>query len=327
MTRVVEEPLIRVPENRLARYALKQLVHRAARQTHMLKQPPLLYLHGEPGTGKSCLVSLAQNRMTRLRPDFTARIVAARDLGTNARGQFRTEDNPEIICRDSDFLVLEDVQYLPASASDRLAMLLDHRQVRGRITIVTAATGPAQRIQLGHRLSSRLAAGLVVRLRRLSLASRLYCLKKWSASTNIALTKEDRRQLAQQYSGGFRELHGAFLRQASLQQWHSSSSNHDGDAHGQSIEPAKCPLEKIANRVARFFNLTTEQLRSRTRQRHLLWPRHVSMYLARQQTDLSLASIGKFFGGYDHSTVLHALDKVRQNLHHDSTIQELLEIS
>jgi chromosomal replication initiator protein len=76
-------------------------------------------------------------------------------------------------------------------------------------------------------------------------------------------------------------------------------------------------VERIAQRVGRYFQVEPRQLQARSRARHTLLPRQIGMYLARQLTELSLHQIGAYFGGRDHSTVLHACRKVEKALAHD----------
>src|SRR5262249_19845690 len=79
-------------------------------------------------------------------------------------------------------------------------------------------------------------------------------------------------------------------------------------------------VERIAKCVGDYFRVETRQLQSRDRSRDTLLPRQIGMYLARQLTGLSLEQIGQYFGGRDHSTVLHACRKVEQALDQDGTV-------
>ena len=85
-------------------------------------------------------------------------------------------------------------------------------------------------------------------------------------------------------------------------------------------EPPRPSVEHIARHVGGYFRVELRQLRSERRGRHILWPRQVGMYLARRLTGLSLAQIGDYFGGRDHSTVLHACRKVEDALGRDTVL-------
>jgi chromosomal replication initiator protein len=92
-------------------------------------------------------------------------------------------------------------------------------------------------------------------------------------------------------------------------------------AHFRDEVDARRPtVERIVQRVGRYFQVEPQQMQSRCRSRQTLLPRQVGMYLARRLTKLSLQQIGAYFGGRDHSTVLHACRKVEQALAHDVTL-------
>jgi chromosomal replication initiator protein len=92
------------------------------------------------------------------------------------------------------------------------------------------------------------------------------------------------------------------------------------DAFRQDAEACRPTVERIAQRVGRYFQVDLRQICSRRRSRQVLLPRQVGMYLARQLTALSLEQIGAYFGGRDHSTVLHACRKVEQALDRDAQL-------
>src|SRR5262249_5655378 len=91
-------------------------------------------------------------------------------------------------------------------------------------------------------------------------------------------------------------------------------------AFAEDVEQGRPTVERIARAVGRFFNTNTEHLRSRGRSRQVMLPRQVGMYLARRLTALSLEQIGAYFGGRDHTTVLHACRKVEQALAYDADL-------
>ena len=125
--------------------------------------------------------------------------------------------------------------------------------------------------------------------------------------------------LAQHLSGSFRQLNGALTRVHRLQtvfgRWPTLdevAASFEEDAAARQVT-----LERIAQRVGHHYRVRTKDLLSRSRSRQVLLPRQVGMYLARQLTALSLGQIGAYFGGRDHSTVLHACRKVEEALESD----------
>jgi chromosomal replication initiator protein len=125
--------------------------------------------------------------------------------------------------------------------------------------------------------------------------------------------------LADHVAGSVRQLEGAWARLEALVKLHGAAPTvEEVTEHFRTEAEARRPtMERIAQRVSGYFQVEPRHLRSRRRSRDALVPRQVSMYLARQLTGLSLQQIGAFFGGRDHTTVLHACRKVEQALVHD----------
>jgi chromosomal replication initiator protein len=128
--------------------------------------------------------------------------------------------------------------------------------------------------------------------------------------------------LAEHAGGSVRQLEGALARVEILARLHDRTpdlrlvaSHFSGDT-----DAARPTVERITERVGAYFQLEPRQMQSRRRLRHALLPRQVGMYLARQLTPLSLKQIGAYFGGRDHSTVLHACRKVEEAMAHDAAL-------
>ena len=126
--------------------------------------------------------------------------------------------------------------------------------------------------------------------------------------------------LAEHTDGSARRLEGALGRVGTLARLHGRPPGVEEVAEAFRVEAeARRPtVERIAQRVSRYFRVEPRELQGRGRARGALVPRQVGMYLARKLTGLSLEQIGAYFGGRDHSTVLHACRKVEQALTRDA---------
>jgi chromosomal replication initiator protein len=184
--------------------------------------------------------------------------------------------------------------------------------------VFTAAVGPAQ-LELPTRLTSRLAGGLIVGLEPLGPPSRLIFIQDRVARTGLSVDPAVPAWLAQHVGGSGRELVGAVTRLETLTRMHGGPPDVDAvaEAFRTDVEARRATVETIAQRVGRYFRVEARRLQGRDRSRQALLPRQVGMYLARRLTDLSLHQIGAYFGGRDHSTVLHACRKVEQALADD----------
>jgi chromosomal replication initiator protein len=288
-----------------------------------------LFLYGPAGAGKSHLVSALLAQVGQRAPDLQVALLAAADFEAlllappcipPARGGDTGGGLEELkSARQADLLVVEDVHFLPARIEESFVHLMDRGLARGQQLVFTATAGPAQLSHLPARATSRLGSGLVVGLRPLSPHSRRAFLQDRIKRRGLNVEAHVADWLAEHLTGSVRQLEGAIARLAELARLHGQRLNPETLAEHFGVEAAanRPSVERIAQRVGRYFQVEPRRLQERSRSRGTLLPRQVGMYLARQLTELSLQQIGAYFGGRDHSTVLHACRKVEKALAHD----------
>ena len=313
---------IPTPENRSALAAVQHLAACLA-SDHSYRGANPFYLHGPAGSGKSHLLSVLVEEVVRRAPDRVFTLFQAGDFEARLRSE-ANEPDPLQAARQSDLFILEDVQHLSARgpSAEALVQLFDYRQARQRQLVFTATIGPGQLLCHSARLICRFGCGLVVGLAPLHSASRLALLQDKAQRRQLAVTREVLVWLAEHLSGSGRQLEGALAQLEMLARLHArpldvqTVAGHFRDL----VEAGRPTVERIAQRVGRYFRVEPRHLQARGRSHKVLLPRQVGMYLARQLTDLSLEQIGSYFGGRDHSTVLHACRKIEEALGRDAVL-------
>ncbi len=307
---------VSLPENQLACFAVQRVVEGVSQRRARCSVNPL-FLHGPSGTGKSHLVSALVQKATVDCPDLVVATLAVDQI--EAAGQ--DEEDGLASALQADLVIVEDLQHLSGRVIEPLVRLIDRCQSRQRQLVVTATLGPAELTDLPGRLTSRLASGLVVGLLPLSPASRLLFLTDRARRSNLRPSREVLEWLAENLPGSGRILEGALGRLKTLARTQPELTVAVVSENFQTEAQAHRPtMERIARSVSEYFQVETRQLQSRDRSRDTLLPRQIGMYLARQLTGLSLEQIGDYFGGRDHSTVLHACRKVEQALGQDGAV-------
>lgn len=309
-------------ENRLADYALRPFISR----TTTFHSPLILY--GPRGAGKSHLVYGLVAHWAKHYPEQPARSLPASEFvreHSAAIAQHQLEEWRRQM-RSVALFVLEDITQLGGKrpAQDELVRLVDELADREALVVITARSLPAYSTVLIPTLRSRLSAGLAVPLSLPGPQTRRVILENLAAARGLKLSKRTIYGLADSVPGGVSALAGALL-ELDLR----------GRLDGQAIDArrirefvaersgAHAPsLRQIAVVAAKYFGLSLVELKSPKRRRPLVRGRGVAMYLARKLTGKSYAEIGRYFGGRDHTTVLHGCRTTENLLARDPAMRQ-----
>ncbi len=315
---------VALPENEAALRAVRRLASGLVRLTRAAVPNPLV-LHGPPGTGKSLLVRTLLQKLAASPAGQTARVLPAAEL---PRAPADQSDDGLADLHACDLLAVEDLQHLSGRLAGVLCRVLDHRADRRRPTVLTASAGPAGLKHLPRRLTSRLAAGLVVQLEPLTAAGRRVLVERLARKLALRLTDDAFDWLAARATGGgARPLIGQVEQLRTLARGVVGSLDSDAVREllaGSQLTSRGGPVERIVERVAASFGVSAKDVLGTCRQRSALVPRQVAMYLAREVARQSLPAIGAAFGGRDHTTVLHACRKVAEALKADPKLRRAI---
>lgn len=221
--------------------------------------------------------------------------------------------------RNIDFLLIDDIQFLEnkEKTQDEFFYTFNTLKDANKQIVISSDEAP-NKLKIEERLISRFAWGLLTDISQPDFETRVAILKKKTSLDNIKLPEEVYHLIAQKITSNIRELEGALLRVDAYVTLNNMQQDDITEKFIQNI------LKDITNNqihmhitddtikkaVATFYGIREEDLNSKRRSRNIAFPRQIAMYLIRELTDLSLPKIGKCFGGKDHTTVMHACDKI-----------------
>ncbi|MDD5496336.1 MAG: chromosomal replication initiator protein DnaA, partial [Candidatus Omnitrophica bacterium] len=196
--------------------------------------------------------------------------------------------------------------------------------------IVVSSDRPPKEIQaLEERLVSRFEWGLVTDIQPPDFETRIAILKKKSERETLALPDDVFYFLAEKIRSNIRELEGGLIRVVAYSKLIGKDISVDlvkEVLHDMIIEgEKKVTIDLIQKKVSEYFDIRLSDMRVKKRSKAIAYPRQIAMYIARQMTDYSLPEIGEQFGGRDHTTVMHAHEKIENDLKNKSGLKELID--
>jgi chromosomal replication initiator protein len=291
-----------------------------------------LFVHGPPGLGKTHLLHAIGNYVTRFGAglrvryatveEFTGEFVAA--IRERRTGEFKER------FRRSDVVLIDDVQFL--ARKDRTREELFHTfnslQDSGRQLVLTSDRPPEELPELEDRLAERFRSGLVVGLDPPSFEVRRAILDKRARLDGVAVAGEVLDEIAAVVTSSVRALEGALIRVVAYASLRGEEPTGELARRAldrlEAAEPptARSSITEILDATAHHFGVHREELVGRGRRPRVAAARQVAMYLARELTDHSLPEIGRGVGDRNHTTVLHAVNRIGEAVAQDADIRE-----
>jgi chromosomal replication initiator protein len=313
------------PNNRLAHAAAKAVADSPASAYNPL------FVHGDVGLGKTHLLQAICLAISERRPDAVMRYLSCEAFVTRFIEAVQAGQMAEFrhCFRDVDVLVIDDIHFL--TRRDRTQEEFFHTfnsLYQGSKQIILSSDAPPEEIpDLEERLVSRFKWGLVANIDPPGYETRLAIVKRKSALRDFAIPDDVASYIADRIVSNIREIEGAITRvqmEASLEK-RPVDLGLARAALGDSAAPAtSLTLQGITNVVTAFYAIRLTDLQSKKRQRSIALPRQVCMHLARRHTRHSLEEIGGFFGGRDHTTVMHALKAVKLRMEADEDFRSIV---
>ncbi len=307
--------------NRLAHAACQAVADKPARAYNPL------FLYGGVGLGKTHLLHAIGNAchasglnvLYVSSEEFTNDLIAA--IRTHTTQAFREK------YRSADVLLIDDIQFIAGKESTQEEFFHTFNTLHGqdKQIIVSSDRSPKSLVTLEERLRSRFEWGLTADIQAPDLETRLAILRSKAERTGRNISDEILESIAQRVQSNIRELEGALNRVIAYADLSGTSLTPNlVEVALADLMPSLVDIEPshVVDLVARKFGLTAEKLLGRDRTKEVALPRQIAMYLLREEAKISFPQIGEVLGGRDHSTVMSAYEKIKEQIHADRRLEQ-----
>ncbi|WP_407391786.1 chromosomal replication initiator protein DnaA [Carnobacterium jeotgali] len=290
-----------------------------------------LFFYGGVGLGKTHLMHAIGHQMLLLNPDARVKYVSSETFANDFINsiQNKTQEKFRNEYRSVDLLLVDDIQFFADKEGTQEeffhtfnALYDDRKQI-----VLTSDRLPNEIPKLQERLVSRFAWGLSVDITPPDLETRIAILRKKANAERLEIPGDTLSYIAGQIDSNIRELEGALVRVQAYAAIESRdiTTSLAADALKSmlpSAKPTTLTILDIQQAVSKYYQLSIADLKGKKRIKSIVLPRQIAMYLSRELTSNSLPKIGAEFGGKDHTTVIHAYEKIVHALTSDNQLKQ-----
>jgi chromosomal replication initiator protein len=295
-----------------------------------------LFLYGGVGLGKTHLMHAIGHHILTQNPRANVVYVSSEKFTNELINSIRYDKNAEFRnkYRNVDVLLVDDIQFIAGKESTQEEFFHTFNELyEARKQIIISSDRPPNEIPtLEDRLRTRFAWGLQADIQAPDFETRIAILKKKAETENYVVSSEVMVYIATKIKSNIRELEGALIRVMA----YSSLTNNKNITVDLAAEALKdiisstqsksITIDLIQDVVSNYYNMSIQELKSQRRTRNVAFPRQIAMYLSRKLTDMSLPKIGEEFGGRDHTTVIHAYEKISEALKTDDALAGAIKL-
>jgi len=292
-----------------------------------------LFIYGRVGLGKTHLMQAVAHMLQEKNPGFKTCYTTSEKFTNELIGAIQHRSTPQFRdkYRGINMLLIDDIHFIAGKEATQEeffhtfnVLYDDHKQI-----IVSSDRPPREISNLEERLVSRFGWGLITDIQPPDLETRIAILKKKIEREPISVPDDVIYFIAHQIKTNIRELEGALIRVVaySLLEEKPISLAMARDILKDMVTETKknITVDSIQRKVADFFDLSLHDLKTKRRNKNIVLPRQVAMYLARELTNQSLPEIGELFGGKDHTTVLHSWNKIKTVIKNDLDLKNSID--
>lgn len=297
-----------------------------------------LFIWGGSGLGKTHLLNAIGNSVLLENPNARIKYITAENFINEFVVHIRLDTMDELKekFRNLDLLLIDDIQSLAkktlSGTQEEFFNTFNALHNNNKQIVLTSDRTPDHLNDLEDRLVTRFKWGLTVNITPPDFETRVAILTNKIQEYNFIFPQDTIEYLAGQFDSNVRDLEGA-LKDISLVANFKQIDTITVDIAAEAIRARKqdgpkmtvIPIEEIQAQVGKFYGVTVKEIKATKRTQDIVLARQVAMFLAREMTDNSLPKIGKEFGGRDHSTVLHAYNKIKNMIGQDESLRIEIE--
>ncbi|HSX24485.1 MAG TPA: chromosomal replication initiator protein DnaA [Candidatus Andersenbacteria bacterium] len=290
-----------------------------------------LFIYGGVGLGKTHLLQAVGNAVIAANPGFTVMYVASEKFANEFVESLRegTIQQFKKRYRDVDMFIIDDVQFFAGKdkTQEELFYTFNTLHNQNKQIILSSDRPPSAIPALQERLSSRLAAGMIADVKRPDYETRLAILSEKRDLRGIDIDSDALSYIAKNIQSNVRELEGALNKVAGYYDLH-----HEKITLEYARRVLKDLIEKpqrktvnadeIISAVSSYYNISSDELCGKSRKKEIVRPRQVAMYILRRESNMAFPSIGEHFSGRDHTTAMHACEKIEKLIDNDEELSQ-----
>ena len=289
-----------------------------------------LFIYGNSGLGKTHLMCAIGNKIKKDHPDYKIIYLTTEKFTNEFVECIKNKKMEEFRnkYRTADVLLVDDVQFLQKREGfqEEFFHTFNDLQSMNKQIVLTSDKSPGELTGIAERLISRFSQGLTIDIAVPDFETRLAILKKKSELGDYDISYEILEYIADRIKSNVRELEGTLLKVVSFSQLSHKKIDMELTKYVvESLLPkdgvVKMTPDKIMDKVSTFFSVTKEELIGKSRVKSLVVPRQIAMYLCSELTDMNAGMIGRTFGNKDRTTVLHSVNKVKEDLKRDTSLK------
>jgi len=287
-----------------------------------------LFLYGGVGLGKTHLLHAIghQGVQTGLAVLYVSSEQFTNEIINAIR--YRTTEEFRAKYRSVDILLVDDIQFIAGkeSTEEEFFHTFNSLHEMSKQIVICSDRPPKAIVSLEERLRSRFEWGLIADIQPPDLETRMAILRVKADLLRYRVPDDIIAYVAGRVQTNIRELEGCLNRLMAYQQLHHMDLTMDVaraamSSLGNDTRESRLNGKQIAQAVAEYYHISLDAMCGKQRDKHIVMPRQIAMYLIRQETQISLLEIGQIFGGRDHSTVLHACEKIDREVNINPTLR------